>query len=40
MNFGGLRNIETTFFIPAWFVLPSITRAELGVTCSASVETS
>ena len=22
MNFLGLRNIEATFFIPAWFVLP------------------
>jgi len=25
MNFLGLRNIEAAFFIPAWFVLPSIT---------------
>jgi len=25
MNFRGLRNIEAVFFIPSWFVLPSIT---------------
>jgi len=27
MNFRDLRNIEAAFFIPAWFVLPYITRA-------------
>ena len=27
MNFRGLGNIETAFFIPALFVQPSITRA-------------
>ena len=27
MNFRGLRDIEAAFFIPAWFVLPYITRA-------------
>jgi len=24
MNFRGLRNIEAAFFIPAWFVIPSM----------------
>jgi len=33
MNFRGLRNIDTAFFIPAWFVLPSITRAGCTVLC-------
>jgi len=27
MNFRDLRNIEAAFFIPAWFVLQSISRA-------------
>jgi len=33
MNFRGLRNIEAAFFIPAWFVPPSIRRAGCAMLC-------
>jgi len=33
MNFWGLRDIEAAVFVPAWFVLPSITRAVCTVLC-------